>query len=42
MKKRRRFTAKFNAMVALKATREEQTILELAAKRQLHLNQNTW
>ncbi len=43
MTKRRRFTAEFKARVALDALRGDQTVQEIAAKRQVHPNQvSTW
>jgi len=41
MKTRRRFTAEFEAKVALEAIRGERTISDLATKHQLHPNQIT-
>ncbi|WP_275448580.1 transposase [Mesorhizobium retamae] len=41
MKTRRRFTAEFEAKIALEAIRGERTISELATKHQLHPNQIT-
>lgn len=41
--KRRRFTAKFKAQVALEAVRGAKTVAELAAEYQVHPNQvTTW
>ena len=43
MTKRRRFTAEFKARVALDALRGDQTVQEIAAKRQVHPNQvSSW
>jgi transposase len=43
MTKRRRFTAKFIARVALEALRGDKTVQEIAAKHKVHPNQvSTW
>ena len=43
MTKRRNFTDKFKATVALEALRGDKTVQEIAAKRQLHPTQvSTW
>ncbi len=43
MTKRRNFSDKFKAVVALEALRGDKTVQEIAAKRQLHLTQvSTW
>jgi transposase len=42
-KSRRRFTAKFKATVAIEALKEQQTLLELSKRFEIHLNQiTTW
>lgn len=41
MKSKRKFTAEFKAKVALEAIKEKQTLVELAAKYELHPNQIT-
>ena len=40
-KKRRNFSSKFKAKVALEALREQKTLAELASKYELHANQIT-
>ncbi|MBW3245870.1 transposase [Epibacterium sp. DP7N7-1] len=43
MAKRRNFTDQFKAKVALEALRGDKTVLEIAARHQLHPNQvSTW